>query len=112
MQKYCFEDSGLLIRPAASSLELINEGKAMNHCVGTYADRYAKGDTNIFVIRKSSEPDKPYFTVEIKQERIVQCRGNEKCSPDEKVTTFIDAFTERKLNNKNSKAKIQRPVPA
>jgi hypothetical protein len=57
--------------------ELKAEGKALHHCVGTYAERVANGSTNIFFIRKAEQPDTPYYTLEIGQNgSIVQCRGN------------------------------------
>lgn len=106
LQKYYFESSGLMIRPAVSSKELIDEGKALNHCVGTYADRYAQGETDIFVIRKASEPDKPYFTVEVRKTEIIQVRGNRNCSPSEDVSKFIKAFKDQKLTKKKTKVAV------
>jgi len=106
LEKYCFEDLGLLTRPASSPLELIEEGKALHHCVGTYANGYAAGDTNIFVIRKTSDPDTPYYTMEIRQDRIAQVRGNRNCAPDKDVARFIDTFTEQKLNKKKARVKV------
>lgn len=75
LNKYNLESNGLLIRPAQDSMELMEEGKALSHCVGGYADRYAKGETNIFFIRKISEPDKSYFTIEIKKDVVIQVHG-------------------------------------
>lgn len=100
LEKYYFEYNGLIIRPALSSNELIEEGKALNHCVGTYADRYAEGKTNIFVIRKLSNPDKPYYTMEVADNRIKQTRGKNNCAPTEDVKEFIEAFTKAKLEKK------------
>jgi len=103
LEKYRFEYQGLIIRPVTSSKELINEGKALHHCVGTYADRYAKGQTNIFVIRKASKPDKPFYTVEIRQNEVIQTRGNKNCSPDKAIASFMEVFKSEKLNTKKSK---------
>ncbi|MDF2790464.1 MAG: hypothetical protein K0S80_3565 [Neobacillus sp.] len=105
LQNFCYEYSGIMIRPAADSKELIEEGKALHHCVGTYANRYAKGETNLFVIRKVDEPDKPFFTMEIKDNLIVQTRGLKNCSPTKEVQTFIDAFTVEKLTDKPKQRK-------
>lgn len=33
----------------------------MHHCVGTYVDRVARGETNIFFIRKEKEPGQAIF---------------------------------------------------
>ena len=110
-KEYGFEHNSLLIRPAKSTRELINEGKALNHCVGTYAKGYAEGDNVILVIRKASAPNKPYFTVEIRKNAIVQCRGLRNCSPDEKVQEFIEVYKSEKLQKKKS-TKTKITVPA
>jgi len=110
LEKYCFEYGELFIRPAVSTIELLDEGNALNHCVGRYAERYAKGETNIFVIRKIAEPDKPYFTMELKKDVIVQTRGLKNCEPNDEVKQFIKEFTDQKLNRKKSKARIAVPA--
>lgn len=45
-EKYHFEADNLLIRPAHTAGELVAEGKLLHHCVGSYVERYAKGETN------------------------------------------------------------------
>lgn len=111
-RKYNFEFNGLFIRPAASSNELINEGKALSHCVGTYAQRYADGGTNILVIRKTIEPDKPYYTMEISNNnRIIQTRGNHNCAVNDEVALFIEAFRE-KLSEDKHETRERIMVPA
>jgi hypothetical protein len=110
LEKYFFEYGELFIRPAMSTLELLDEGNALNHCVGKYAERYAKGETNIFVIRRVAEPNKPYFTMEVKKDVIVQTRGLRNCEPNKDVLGFIKAFTEQKLNQKKPKTRIVVPA--
>lgn len=100
LRKMQFEALGFILRPAQGSQELIDEGKALHHCVGTYADRYAKGETDIFVLRRADKPDKPFYTMEIKQGIIVQCRGLKNCTPTEDVQVFIDMFVSQKLPTK------------
>lgn len=99
-KKYYFEYKGLLIRPANDSIELLEEGKALTHCVGGYAQRYADGTTNILFIRKLSEPDKPYYTMEVFGNDIRQTRGLRNCAPTQEVKEFIEAFCKAKLNKK------------
>jgi len=109
LRKYEFEAHGLFVRPALSSNELIKEGKALVHCVGDYADRYANGSTIILLIRRSSEPEKPYYTMEIKKRIITQARGlkNKSYESDEEVLKFVNQFIKAKLTKpikKESKA--------
>lgn len=72
----CWEDGGLLIRPVASRLELVREGDILEHCVATYAERLKREDSYILLIRKTDEPDKPYFTLNLSPDgKIIQCHG-------------------------------------
>jgi hypothetical protein len=89
-------DAGLMIRPAGSYREFINEGKKLNHCVARYAETHSKGNTNIFFIRKIDEPDKPYYTLELDVDfkRVLQNRGKSNCARTEEVTRFEAAWLE------------------
>ncbi|SDD88928.1 PcfJ domain-containing protein [Sporomusa acidovorans] len=98
--RYSFEFAGLFLRPAASTKELIAEGAALHHCVGTYGARYANGQAGIFVVRKASNPDKPFYTMEIREDKIIQCRGNNNCSANDAVSWFIEEFEKEKLKKK------------
>ena len=55
--------------------ELKAEGKALSHCVGTYADRVASGETVIVFVRQKEKVDNPLYTLEISNGKIVQLRG-------------------------------------
>ncbi|MGX5183783.1 PcfJ domain-containing protein [Streptomyces avermitilis] len=99
LEKYCFTDGKYLIRPAHSADELIQEGKELGHCVGTYVNQYKNGSTNIFVIRMVSQPDKPFFTMEIKNNRITQNYGKGHATPKGDLVEFVAAFTREKLTS-------------
>lgn len=55
--------------------ELKEEGKNLCHCVGTYADRVACGETVIVFVRQKGKVDNPLYTLEISGGKIVQLRG-------------------------------------
>lgn len=108
---YSFQHCGLLIRPARSTIELIEEGKALNHCVGTYAERYAKGHTTILFIRQIKDPDKPFYTMEIQGESIRQTRGKDNCAPTPEVENFIEYWVNFKLDSsKEKRTRIMIPA--
>lgn len=110
-EKYYFEYKDLVIRAAESTEELILEGKTLSHCVATnYTKSYAKGETNILLIRKVLEPNKPYYTVEIKGDEIRQVHGKSNCSPNKEVKEFIDHFKVERLEKKKSKTRISVPA--
>lgn len=100
-----FESGGLLIRPARSHAELIDEGSALHHCVATYAKKHLSGQTVIFFVRKKSEPDKPFYTLEYnpKTENIVQCRGLHNCGKTPEVEAFVNAWSGY-IRNKKKKS--------
>ena len=60
-----FEDKEYLIRLPVDKNEIVKEGLELHHCVGSYAERYETGDTTIMFLRKKSEPDKPFYTIEV-----------------------------------------------
>lgn len=111
LMNYYFENEGLCIRPALNVEDLIQEGKTLGHCVATnYTKPYASGQTDIFFIRKISDINTPYFTIEIKKNKIIQVQGKGHCKPSSDVEKFIKEFTAEKLSNKKSKVKISVPA--
>ena len=96
LKPFVFKDekTGLMITPAASHGELIKEGKLLDHCVARYANAIAKGTTAIFFIRKVSEPDIPFFTLELKDGRVVQNRGYKNCDRTKDVVIFEKEWLE------------------
>lgn len=85
---YTDEETGLLIRPCQSQLEMIKEGKTLHHCVGGYAKSHAAGGTSILFIRKINEPDVPYYTLEYQGGKVIQNRGLRNCARTEAVKIF------------------------
>lgn len=92
---FSIKGKGLILVVPKTGDEIRAEGAALHHCVGTYVDRVAKGETSIFFIRKAKEPDKPYFTMEWKNGDIVQCRGSHNCGMPPEVKAFTEAFKEK-----------------
>lgn len=86
-----WEDSGIMIRPAESANELKDEGASLSHCVGGYAERYRKGQTAIFFIRRSEQPKESWFTLELDEKGLVvkQNRGLKNCDPPQEVKDFV-----------------------
>ena len=75
LEQYILENEQFLIRPAKDSMELFMEGRLLQHCVGGYADRYAKGGTEIYFVRMVNAPEDPFVTVEVVNGKLVQARG-------------------------------------
>lgn len=106
LKKYKFTKDGLLIRPATSSKEIIEEGSKLKHCVARYAEDYAAGKTIILFVRKVDDPDTPYYTVEVKNDAVTQCYGKDNKKPSDDVSRFIESFKAAKLIKAKSKSKV------
>lgn len=101
LEVFDFSDKEFTIFPLRTIADFINESKLLKHCVKTYIDRCAKGGTNIFALRKTEEPEKPYFTVNIANDgHLIQNRGVGNCAPPEEVKRFVNKwlkFVKKKL---------------
>lgn len=114
LKKYCYksEKLGLEIHPAQSTEEFVTEGQLLHHCVATYTRRHAEGSTTLFFIRHSTEPDVPYFTLELDLERVEvrQNRGNHNCGRTDEVAEFENEWLQivRKIKAKEDKKNGKR----
>ena len=93
-KQYNFAAGGFIAKVAESSSKLIAEGKVLHHCVGTYADRHAKGKCTIILIRRLEEPEVPFYTMELVglEKRIIQVRGNHNCGMTQEVEAFVESY--------------------
>ena len=108
LEKFAWSEGEFFIRPAREQMELTAEGKALHHCVGGYIKRMAEGETAIFFLRKVSEPDKPFYTLELQKKRVIQCRTEHNASYDRNpdVKNFVDMWMEKVVKKGgNKKAK-------
>ena len=90
--------------------EIIDEGKTLNHCVGSYVDRVLKKETAILFVRKLDEMDTPLFTTEFRNNSIVQCRGLQNILPSGEVREFIDEWKAWLIKPKKKRVKHQQMV--
>lgn len=94
-KKYAFEYAGLRIVIPTCPDDIIREGEKLHHCVGGYSDRHFSGKLTILFIRKITNPDKPYVTMEVRGKKIVQVHGyrNDINKPLPKsVKLFVEEF--------------------
>lgn len=96
-EQLCFEKDGLkLICPSVPE-DVIAEGCALAHCVGDYIGRITGRECIILFIRKSCEIDKPYYTVEIRGQEVIQVRGIGNCSMTPEVKAFVEQWKRQVL---------------
>lgn len=105
-KKYTYEDEVFIVRPAKNVLEIIEEGRYLHHCVGSENQRYMRnhndGKAFILMLRKVSEPDIPYATIEIDGTRIRQWhQANDKKPDKDIIDPWLDGYIV-KLENKTA----------
>ena len=76
---YTFHDGEYTIVIPKCAVDLVEEGRALHHCVGTYSEKFDKGNSDIIFIRRIDQIEKSLLTMEIVKEkkgfRVVQCYG-------------------------------------
>ena len=93
-----FEKDGLKIVYPDTPDDVIKEGHALHHCVGGYVERAANKECVILFLRKSSDEEKPFYTIEVQGQKAVQVRGTGNCSMTPEVEAFITDWEQRVLS--------------
>lgn len=104
LQPMAWQDGGIMIRPAASPVELDMEGKTLNHCVARYKNTHAKGEHVIFFIREEERPEQPWYTLELDltELKVLQNRGKHNCARTTEVEAFEKAWLEHIRTSKHA----------
>ena len=101
LQEFLNGSNGLLVYVPESAKELLEQGRALHNCIGTYVDRIAEGKTLVFFVRRLEAPNDPFVAFEYVNGEVVQCRADHnKNVTDDKIISFVDAFAERLRKNK------------
>ena len=81
LSKWTFTDGDFTVIAPEKPDDLAIEGTTLHHCVKSYIGRVVEGRTNIMFIRKVSEKDKPFYTVEVSNNGTVeQIHGSCNCN--------------------------------
>lgn len=76
--------------------DLVEEGRQLSHCVGSYTDRVAAQDTYIFFLRKTSEPDRSLVTIQVYPDgRLGQVKGRFDRNPTPEQMRFVEKWYEK-----------------
>lgn len=94
---YGYQDKNYVILVPKNAGDIVEEGRTLHHCVGgdSYLNKHNLGKTFIVFLRKCTEPEERYYTIEIdpKDNRIVQYYGYNDKKPDkEPVDKFLDKW--------------------
>jgi hypothetical protein len=97
MTKYHFSKGGLTLVPPKTDKEIVHEGHSLHHCVHSYVGRVAKGECLILFVRQKEKPDEPFYTLEIRNDRVVQIHGKNHCAPTPDVKEFVALWQRKRL---------------
>jgi hypothetical protein len=97
--RYGFTWEGMILRPPTSMNEIVADGQTLHHCAGSgsYGKNMAKGKIAVLLVRRADAPDKPYFTMELKNNKVIQCRGYNNCGMTDEVKNFVSRWQKKKL---------------
>jgi hypothetical protein len=104
MERYGFTKYGLTMIPPKTAEEIVREGHALHHCVGTYAERVAKEECIILFLRRADAADEPFVTVELRGGEVTQARGRNNRVPTPEVMKYLELWEKRVLMTERSSA--------
>ena len=70
------ESDNYIIRVPETLEEISQEGLSLHHCVGGYLRAHATGETTIIFLRKKENPDESFYTIEVKNNEVIQIHGS------------------------------------
>lgn len=105
-KKYSMNFKGLCIVVPEAADEIVAEGQTLHHCVGTYLKKVANKETTILFVRRIEESKVPFFTMEIKDGEVKQCRGKNNCNMTGEVKGFVEKFKSIKLEPRRHKEAV------
>lgn len=97
LKQYGIETDDLIILVPKNAKEIIDEGHTLHHCVGTYVEKVAAGTTNILFIRDKKNIKKPFYTLEVRDNIVIQCRGKNNCNMTKEVEEFVELLKRKRL---------------
>lgn len=100
---YEYASKKYMVQVPTSVMEIVNESNTLRHCVKQYIERVAKKQTVILFIRKMDAPDTPFYTFEVRENRVAQCRGYKNADMTEDVRKFLEQWKANKLRAKSKK---------
>ena len=98
-KKFEYTDSSFSVIVPTKAEDIANEGVKLHHCVKSYIRRVADGETNIVFIRKNTDLEKPFFTVEITNDNTIQQVhgfGNRNADTEPSLTEFVEKWAKDK----------------
>ena len=109
-EKFTYADENYAIIAPTSPGDFAKEGLTLHHCVKTYVSRVIDGSTNILFLRKISDIDTPFFTIEVSNNGHVEQIhgfGNRNISTEPDIHYFVKNWIKEKNLKKTDFDKIR-----
>lgn len=77
-EKYAYADEIYTITAPSNVLDILKEGRMLHHCVGNdgagerYYDRMERRESFVLFLRRTDEPNDPYYTLEVEPDGTVR----------------------------------------
>lgn len=110
MKEYEYEDDVYKVVVPLKSSEILDEAQQQQHCVASYVNSIARGETHIVFIRQRLNEEESCLTVQITPEaHIIQARGFQNRDLTELEFSFMKKWAEeKKLILEEDKIGVQR----
>lgn len=97
-KKWFWQNQDYAILVPRCEEELIKEGIALHICVGQnhYFDKMAQGKSIILFLRKRTELQAPFYTLEVQNGKIVQCYGKNHKTATAEIENILKKFQKKK----------------
>lgn len=97
-ETYLYESGDFQIIAPRTAQDIIDEGVCLCHCVKNFVEPVSEGKTTILFVRKKEELERPFFTLEIRNDGIHQCHGfdNKNIDTIEGLEEFLKGFCKEK----------------
>ena len=107
--KYNYSNEKYSIVVPKTPVDIINEGTKLHHYVKTYIKKVLQQETIILFLRKNNDLDIPYFTIELKGDKVIQIHGAFNCNlkEDSSEREFIRLWAKEKKLKLNNYDKIR-----
>lgn len=103
MQKYEGETKDYIFVCPKNQDEMLEEARNQSNCLSSYVDKVTNGDSLIYFMRKKSEPEKSFVTIEVYgyNHRLGQVKARFNADPDEEVKAIVRKWHAEKFVNNN-----------
>lgn len=88
-----FKEGDYVVVHPKSVKSIVMEGTSLNHCVARYIKDVVDGKTSIMFLRHKDRLNDSLVTLEVKDNRVVQAKGNFNRSPSPEEFAFIGLYS-------------------